>query len=143
MKESMTDYEKLIKEVRTLEGMYYNNRRIVQGIAYIDELSFVLQDDEDDIIYSSEDFMFFDDVLEALNKLDEIKKDCYKPLEVVQTINILTDESDDYLHHHNASHYLKNLSSDLTVKYVDNSDDLTDINLINKEIKRILDEKYN
>ena len=103
----------------------------------------MLQDDEDDIIYSSEDFMFFDDVLEALNKLDEIKKDCYKPLEVVQTINILTDESDDYLHHHNASHYLKNLSSDLTVKYVDNSDDLTDINLINKEIKHILDEKYN
>ena len=30
----MTDYEKLIKEARTLEGMYYDEDKIVQGIAF-------------------------------------------------------------------------------------------------------------
>ena len=32
MKE-MTNYQKLIKEVRSLEGMYYKGEKIVQGVA--------------------------------------------------------------------------------------------------------------
>ena len=142
MKESITDYEKLIKEVRTLEGMYFKGEKIIQTTLSTegkDSYCFLLCNIKDCNFYYSDVYSYNT----MLKELDRFKSLCYKPLEIVHTINILTNKSDDYLHHHNASHYLKNLSSDLTVKYVDNSDDLTDINLINKEIKHILDEKYN
>lgn len=136
----MTDYEKLIKEARTLEGMYYDGKKIIQSIASIDcigGLSFMLQDGEDDAIYSSEDF----EINDALNNLDKIKKQCYKPLTKVCTITTSNCEYNKYKTHVNATYYLSSISKNVIVEHSNNLNEFTDINLIHEEIRRILNKK--
>ncbi len=140
----MTDYEKLIKEARTLEGMYYEGKKIVQGVAYRDCLggaAFVFQDDEDDIIYSSEDYMSFDEVLEALNKLDEIKKECYKPLIKVFTFTSDSKHIEECKRHRDSCYFLQSLNKDIEISIAFTDEDITPIEEIHEEIRKILNQK--
>ena len=136
----MTDYEKLIKEVRTLEGMYYDSKKIVQGVASIDcigGLSFMLQDDEDDVIYSSEDF----EINEALNNLDEIKKQCYKPLSKVFTFTSDAKHIEECKRHRDSCYFLQSLNKDIEISIAFTAEDITPIEEIHEEIRRILNQK--
>ena len=136
----MTDYEELIKEARTLEGMYYNGKKIVQSIASIDcigGLSFMIQDDNDDAIYSSGDY----DIDEVLRELERIKKQCYKPLTKVFIFSPDSNHIDECKAHRYACDFMLSLNNDIVVNIACTDEHVTPIEEIHEEIRRILNQK--
>lgn len=134
----MTDYEKLIKEARTLEGMYYKGTKIVQGqvCKLDDEYSIVMHDIHDNSILDTE---WSDDVEDILNTLEGFKKQCYKPLNKVVTLHPFHEEYNRSSHHIYSCQFLSSIS-EVEVIEVD-SGTVTPIEEIHEEIRRILNQK--
>ena len=80
----MTDYEKLIKEARTLEGLYFQGQKIIQTTLSMeckDSYYFSLCDVKDCNFYDSNIYSYNT----MLKELDRFKSLCYKPLTKVFT----------------------------------------------------------
>ena len=134
----MTDYEKLIKEARTLEGMYYDEDKIVQGIAFSskDEYYIVIRN-----IYGNNIFEvdWNTDIEDILNTLEDFKKQCYKPLTKVFTYHPFHEAHNFATYHVYSCRFLKTIS-EVEVMHTD-EDNITPIEKIHEEIRRILNQK--
>ena len=139
----MTDYEKLIKEARTLEGMYYKGKKIVQGcVGKVDDRYCIAIRGEHDNNITEIDWS--DDIDDILNELEAIKNKCYKPLTKVNLPSTASDLYEEYVHIIDAYQCLKRISNEeIDADYVFDAKDVTPIKEIHKEIKRILNEMYN
>ena len=134
----MTDYEKLIKEARTLEGMYYDGKKIVQGyVSKIDDdYSIGIRGIHNNNIFDTE---WSDDVDDILNTLEHFKKQCYKPLNKVVTLHPFHEEYSSACHHVHSCYFLSGISQVEVIKI--DSGTVTPIEEIHEEIRRILNQK--
>ena len=129
----MTDYEKLIKEARTLEGLYFKGQKIIQTTLSTeckDSYCFLLCNIKDCNFYYSDVYSYN----AMLKELDRFKSLCYKPLKVIYTND--TDRIDRV----SAIGYL-NIISNIDIKEANDTNIITPIEDIHEEIRRILNQK--
>ncbi len=136
----MTNYEKLIKEARALEGMYYKGEKIVQSVGVLhggNGCSVLLMDIKDDPIFHS---MYHYDFSDVIEELENFKNQCYTRLEEVVVVSVTSEDAhskhQDQL---NAAYFLKSIS-DIEINYTDCEECITPLKILKKEIKQILNE---